>query len=424
MAAGMSDAARAYEAARVYEAARAYEAVGESAPACPPGTIFNPRTKRCVSVSGTVGRAILEKLPVKNRLEYMRRTAPPPEPPRPPPQWVNPTVRAVGMEKLVFSPGSNSVVAIPHVTPINSYDDVPGVRNGTDVGVLKDDVDLEWMAAQVAYLKRLPVDDFMTAAALTLRSMAWINPFLKTGHIPKPPVLLKNLARKYWQSARGDGASLMDHMCMPLYPQLRKLGEAQREAIRRRGYMDIAYDGGTELAFEVFIDPTRSVYDRYACFEHLLPHGAFSDRALETALRMCANDMDRIVRNSPRHAKTMVLYRGTPGKSVRDSDKVYELTTFTSTSFAPSWPMKRYAEKPDAKLLKMKLRPAKAGEQTALFLSPLNLWDDHGELEINLRPGVRFAIGPEDTKLVRYVDWWEGQGTIMKDKRVTTLVSI
>lgn len=259
-------------------------------------------------------------------------------------------------------------------------------------------IDATWFEDQLDYLNSLNLDDFMTAAAYTLRSHSWIGPYQRTG----------SLGGVY------TSAMVQQGHVSPLFPQMVRV-------VARLGPA-ATYSDKTGLANprQLFADPRNALPARYIAFKKLLSGRHFSEQALREALEEYRADLKRIINASPPVRQPLVVYRGTRGDSFHGHvGRTYTSPAFSSAAFAVHHAMdysKDSGNKPAA-LQRITLLPG----ARALLVAITNRWNQAGEYEVVLNEGAQYTFtGRGQLRWVLFKDLRETNPKLVQ-RRVTSV---
>jgi hypothetical protein len=300
------------------------------------------------------------------------------------------------------------------------------VRNGRMISEPSTNIDTKWIQQQVEYIQNLSFDDLLTAAAYTVQSSEWIGPWqrsngkvpnifhkeeiadlVKQGMITNENMNNFNANNEQWAVHRRmewwNGGNNREHHVTPLYPQMRNVvGRMGKNAFIRSKLADPSIAG----ALSKFMNTEEDAGSRYKAYRNILVSRAFKDEALKAALQAFERAMSRIIRGAPPvpKGKVVVVYRGDTGTVFSKIGAVIATSSFMSTSLnlndATEYAV-NYSEskppyfEPEYKTIhRFVLQPG----ARALFIAPLNIWEEDGQTEVVLNKGAILVFKSRNVK--------------------------
>ena len=181
-------------------------------------------------------------------------------------------------------------------------------------------LDSDWVYKSIKYINDLPIEDKFTIFGYTHNGDELVNNFL-LGNNPK----LKSLIDDYYY---GEKSNKYKNWFLPIFFQMINLIKNKKDIFNTK------VDKLTLPKLRTFIK--NSVLTE--TYEHILTKlKLFSYDFYIDCIRLYAEDLKRIINNSPAMTKTSILYRGVKDKYYYPdpSNKLFKSTTFMSTSYNP-----------------------------------------------------------------------------------------
>jgi hypothetical protein len=293
---------------------------------CPPDKKLNEKTNRCVKKQVPKKKECNEKtnrcVKAKPTLKPLTTPAPKPTP--------NPVTKPANQEKkqqtkqakqlqkrITFQ--SNNVGNVkwmkPYSRPTGNNPIVPLTQQKVNV-FGSELIDNNWITQQYEYWKKLSEIDKLFLLVYTAYGDVLVNTFLLKG------VNGMNINRILTTNYNSDLEAL--NIVNPLFPLFVK-------------YPDIFYDANTGLKneYKKMLNNKLPLYDRYKIFGEIFKKldKEFLEKTLEKYMNAYNSDLNRIIENSPKLKKEIIVARGSRYELNYD-DKYKWTNRFTSTSIS------------------------------------------------------------------------------------------
>jgi hypothetical protein len=255
-------------------------------------------------------------------------------------------------------------------------------------------VDIEWVNSNIEYISKLPIEDKFTIYSYTRHGDTLVNAYLRGNKDALDEVIKTKIRKRKYE----------DDEYMPLFFQIIKnLKEATKDYTITP--MDIFAPKRTGLkpkVFKEFIKDLKNESNKKS-FENLYrffiddpydykPLNMFSRMFYVKCIKSYADDLSRIINNSPPIKNTTIVYRGVKDKYYIDNavNDTFKSSTFISTSYSPEKAM-NFTYGMDIHNSECCFKKIILGPGTkALFMEAITAVD--GEFELLLNKDTEFAI--------------------------------
>lgn len=277
-------------------------------------------------------------------------------------------------------------------------------------GNFESSFDLEWIYSNIVYMSKLPVEDKFTVYGYTRHGDTLVNAYLRGNDLDE---VIKNKIRK---------RKYEDDEYMPLFFQIIKnLKEATKDyTITPMEIFAPNRTGLKEADFKRFVkslkkeSEKKSFENLYRFFiedpYHYEPLNIFSRMFYAKCIKSFADDLSRIIKNSPPIKHTTIVYRGVKDKYYIDNavNNTFKSSTFISTSYSPeramSFTSTVFGQSTECCFKKIVLGPG----TKCLFMEAIT--SVRNEFELLLNKDTEFAIIEDADKeyTVRMPHTYEG----------------
>jgi hypothetical protein len=255
-------------------------------------------------------------------------------------------------------------------------------------------VDIDWVNSNIEYISKLPIEDKFTIYSYTRRGDVIVNAFLRENEDELDEIIMIYIRKMKYK----------EDEYMPLFFQIIKnLKEATKDYTLTP--MDIFAPKRTGLKpsdFKTFVKTLKKESKKNS-FEKLYrffidnqygdkPFNMFSRMFYVKCIKSYADDLSRIINNSPPIKNTTIVYRGVKTKYYIDNavNNTFKSSTFVSTSYSPEKAM-NFAYGMDIHKSECCFKKIILGPGTkALFMEAITAVD--GEFELLLNKDTEFAI--------------------------------
>lgn len=245
-----------------------------------------------------------------------------------------------------------------------------------------DNLDMDWVREQMAYIKNLPKEDLFTLMGYTNQSHNWCNAYLRG-------IWSHNI---FYLSQLSTVDFIKKPFFFPIYFQLKRLILATNRDAKDLS-MDVDFRNEILKMRKDKSSKESDLYIKFVKNAHKI-----EEKVVREALDMYCADLSRIIQNAPRVKKTMTIFRGVRHDIFKETEgKYYKNVGYVSCSFDLAWG-KVYMASPSCCLQVVRLLKGAA----AIIASPVNSYG--GEREVVLDHGTTYFFKKRNAKKLMMLD--------------------